>query len=393
MVEDLIRAAQERMAARRVDPHRVRAALPARISRRARTRRYGGLGAIAAAGVAAAAVAVPALALNGGGASIAGSAGSSSAASPAAPVTSGVPASRPASTSAPAQLLFLQPALQYRPTWLPPGLTERLRMASVGDGTPGKFDGVLRTWTNHAIGTDGDAKGGRLELQVSASQDPADPGKDSGEATIDVNGITGYYDPPVAGDDKSYVEWRATPSVVVSVNQIGLGLSKADLLRVARSVRPDSTALRGPLALGWLPPDISLNYAFVGGDSPTSWGAELAGDGVLPATPSRNPARQKMTQSNRNVQVYLGPTTALPPGVSSSGGQRLTVAGHPARLVTRTDVPGMDIVSLVVDLGQGRTLTVMGLGSAQQPFTSAELEKIASHASVTPVDLSWIGTH
>lgn len=364
-LEDLVREAQQRLAERAVHPDRVRAALPARAARRARQRRYGAVGLAAVAAAVVVAVAAPVLALRGG-----------SGGPP--PLQVGA---QPASPTAPAPRLGAAP-LAFRPTWLPTGWTERVRRSSVDTSAHPRLGPVSRMWTTGPVGTDGTGGGNSLSLDSRAATGPADPGANSG-TPVDIGGQRGYLHD--AGG-KSYVEWRTRDGRVVSLQQHGSAVSTSDLLRVARSVRPDTGQLRPPLALGWLPADLSVCSVEVSGDSPTSWFARLDAEVTVPVSPTPDGAAAKMAP--RDIMVTLSPTTTAP-----AGGQRLTVSGHPARLVTRTDIPELNMRYLVVDLGAGRLLTVIAQWPGTNPITQADMVKVAEHASLDPTpDVSWIGT-
>ena len=264
-------------------------------------------------------------------------------------------------------------ALRYRPTWLPAGFTERIRSAqpvSAGNGSPAS---IQRVWTDRPVGTDGTGERSQLVMTLRQASGTDDPLANTG-VEVDINGITGYYH----GSDKSYVEWRADTGTVVTLQQHELHLSQQDLLRIARSVQPDPGQLRVPLHLGWLPDDLHVVSGHVSGDSPTAWIARLSA--------GQQPTSGNSASSQRSITVSLSPTTTAP-----AGGRSLTVNGHPARLVIRTDRP-MDMRYLVIDLNDGRKLTVSGV-SRTDPITDDELIRIAEHTTPSdPVDVTWIAT-
>jgi hypothetical protein len=362
-IEDLVRDAQERFADRAVHPERIRAGLPRRAARRARRRRYGALGVAGIAVAVAAAVVAPVLALGHGS-------GGAKAPGFAAPRQS-APGGPPAATE-------LAPALRYRPGWLPAGLRERIRWVPL-TGEAGASSPAMRTWTAQPVGTNGHGANSTLILSIRPSSAANDPQRNDGVA-VDINGQRGYYHGR-PGEEKSYVEWRAG-ATVLSVSQLRLGLSEADLVKVARSVRPDTGRLRVPLELGWLPSGMSAGFAEVSGDSPTSWYVSVTAEEPQPQ------AGKESKEGPRNISVELSPTTNAP-----SGGERLTVNGRPARLVTRTDIPGLNMKYLVVDLGGGQLLTVTASWPTARPLTRADMVKVAERASpVTPADVAWIGT-
>ena len=355
-IEDLIRAAQQRQAERAHGPDRLLTELPARAARRARRRRYQTLGTVAVAAAVAAALTVPALGLRNG--------------------TSGAPsqpAAQPSSAATAVASTFPPVALRYRPTWLPPGLTERIRSGqpvSAGNGSPAN---MLRVWTDRPVGTDGAGVPAQLVMSMRQASGTNDPLANTG-VEVDINGTVGYYH----ASDKSYVEWRAGADTVVALTQHKLNLSQQDLLRIARSVQPDPAQLLVPLHVGWLPGDMRVITGQVSGDSPAAWMAMLSAQ--------QQPAPGGSASSQRSITVSLSPTTTAP-----AGGRSLTVNGHPARLVIRTDRP-MDMRYVVVDLGDGRKLTVSGVSRAD-PLTDDELIQVAEHAAPSdPVDVAWIAT-
>jgi hypothetical protein len=383
-IEDLVRDTQERFANQAVHPERIRVALPDRAaSKRRRRRRYGAAGIVAAAFAVTAAVTVPALALGGGG----GGGGALSATGAGQQQAAGPRSTSQVATVPGAAAI----ALRYQPTWLPAGLRERVRNMSV-PGT-NKDSTLLRTWTAHSVGSNGDGTSVRLDLTVRRPADATDPQANTG-VRVDINGSTGYYHGAPQGETKSYVEWRAGADAVVSISQVGLHLSEADMLKVARSVKPDPAQMQLPLRLEWLPDGMSLSSAEIGGDSATSWYASLWTQAAAPASLAPKEAKQ----GPRSLSVALRPTASAgyvpqkAPGTPTTGGEQLTVGGHPAQLIPRTDLPGTNMWYLVVHLDNGQLLTVIAEWPDSDPLTKADLVKVAENAvPVTPPDVTWIG--
>jgi hypothetical protein len=378
-LEDLVRAAQERQAERAPHPDRIRSALPARAARLARRRRYGAATAVAAAVAVATAVTVPTLALRGGG-----GAGPQPAAPPSATVA-----------ESPAVPVLAPVGLRFRPTWLPDGLAERIRRVS-GGGTDlvgavgGEATGaVSRIWTPGPVGTDGHGGSTGLTLDARAATAADDPQANTGKP-VDVNGERGYYHGS-RGDQKSYLEWRADAGTVVTIDEHRLGLTESEMVRIARSVRPDPARVQVPLTLGWLPGDLVPLGGEISGDSPTAWLAQLAAvtaPAAGEAAPATPPSGKETKEEPRTITVSLSPTTTAP-----AGGEQVTVGGCPGRLVTRRDLPGANMLYLVVDLGEGRLLTVIGSWPTANPLTRDDLIRVAANA--TPGDAgaaAWIGT-
>ena len=174
-LEDLLRATQQRVADRAPDPDRIRAALPARARRKAR-RRNGALGAVVAAVAVAGALTVPALALKRDNIAV--------------PVQ---PAAPPPASSAPVATTGIAPVpLRYRPTWLPAGLGERSRLASLVSLGEGHLDGVDRTWTSGPLGDTLESKHPSLNLGFRKAKTADEPQANTGKA-VDINGKPGYY--------------------------------------------------------------------------------------------------------------------------------------------------------------------------------------------------------
>jgi hypothetical protein len=204
------------------------------------------------------------------------------------------------------------------------------------------------------------------------------------ETPVDVNGAKGFCHGR-SGEVVSSVVWRVDAHTVIALDQLRMDLSEQTMLRIARSVRPDPAAMRLPLKLEWLPGGMSLDFATFGGDSGTAWYAQLhatAAGGSLTSS-ARKPDKQELL----SISVMLSPTTTAP-----VGGTPLTVGTHPARLVTRTDVQGMNMRYLVVDIGGGKLLTVIGQRPTPDSVSVDDLIRIAQHAALDPApDVSWIG--
>lgn len=417
-IEDLIRQAQAHQAERAVAPDRIRAALPTRAARVARRRRNGTLVAVLGAAAVAVAVILPVAALRDG-------AGGGTL-TPAAP-----PQRSPLEIAEVVpRVVHPLPAapLRYRPTWLPPGVAERSRLASFGTA-PGVLNGTVRSWTRHPVGSDGEAKGPALELQLRnlhpTEKPPTDPV--DGAKPVDINGKAGQY---FATTGKSYVQWPIDATTMLSVSERGLGLAERDLLRVARSVRPDPSQVISPLRFGWLPDGLTLSMVEFAGDSTANWQARISGeedvadppgggtagtpgragatpdgkpggagatpDGVpgapdgagtkdRPGKPTSLPSGKSVKEltAGRHLSVSVGTLTSAP-----AGGDPLIVDGRPARFVTRPSKESpYPLNYLVVELGEGRLLTLFG-----GKVTRDELVAIAEQVDVDPTpDLSWLG--
>ena len=372
--EDLLRQALRQQAERAVDPDRVRAALPARAARRIR-RRYGSLAGGLVAAAALTAFAVPVLSLDDAGSGR----GADGIAAPGPP---------PASASAPtAPGMPDAVAMRYKPTWLPAGLRERARQLAVGPGNP--YDGPVRIWKRAGAPAGFDTGGSRLEFAAIGLKDGNDQFGDEGTA-VDINGRPGRLAGADSSDGKAYVHWLIDPQTVVFIHNVGLDLTRDDLLRIARSVRPDPATVAMPLRFGWLPDGMAPFSARFAGDSATDWQLEVSAlrpPDADPVPPTDKASKEGMDSGERWIYARLGRGTDAP-----DGGESIVVGGRPARVVARpigNGVPG-EQAYVVVPLESGLTLTVF---SIVPDVSRADLEKVAAAVQVGAVpDLSWLGT-
>lgn len=370
MTDDLLRQALQRQADRAPDPDRVRAALPSRAARRTR-RRYGSMAGGLVAAAALAAFAVPVLALD--DAPAPRGAGPAAAMSPSA-------SARDAAPTAPAAV-----GLRYRPTWLPAGLTERSRTVPLGPDFG--YDGPVRIWKRANAGAGFDTGGSRLEFGAVDTENGADQFGDHGQA-VDINGKPGRLS-SASGDGKSSLHWIIDPETVIFIHNVEAGLSDADLLRVARSVQPDPGQVAVPVRFGWLPTGMAPKLAQFAGDSADRWQLELTAYGRKPgAAPTPTSKEEKTEDPDRGIYVRLGRTTDAP-----DGGESITVAGRPARIVVREiegpkPVPGQHAY-VVVELASGLKLTVF---SVLPDVSRDDLIATAAAIEIGPApDLSWLG--
>jgi hypothetical protein len=388
-LEELTRAAPQRRANDAVPADRVRAALPRRAVVRRNRRRSGTFAIGAAAAAVAGALIIPTVLVgHHGGGRPTGS----------APGVVAAPPNQPGPSQVPTELTVAGP------TWLPPGLTERARQTN-GSGVK---QTIVRTWSDSVVGTDG-AGGHGLRVTTDRSSPSDYPGTGGGKA-VDINGVTGYYTGPVSGDDKSLLAWRTNAKTVVTIEQVDLSLSEAQLLHIARSFTAQVSIGLTPLTLGWVPDHMTFTGTEVSGDSPTKYLAEVTLEAVPPsgAPGTRTPAtadpdlkapmssagasalgeeqRKESKTGPDSLSVMVSPTTLAP-----AGGTPTTVNGHPARLITRTDL-GMDMHGwyLVVTLAPHQYLTILAI-SAQTDLGS-QLTRVAENVTVQDGVANWIGT-
>ncbi|BCJ39461.1 hypothetical protein GCM10010168_62910 [Actinoplanes ianthinogenes] len=369
-IEDLIRSAQEIQADRALPADRIRAALPQRAATVRRRQRFGMLGAAVAAAAVAAAVAVPALVLRGPEPATTSTVAAAPSTAPADPSPSATTAGLPA-----------QVALGYKPTWAPPGLSEHIRQYGTAEAGDPFGPTLMRFWTKQ-VGT-GDpqsADGPQLLLYVRTQVSGEGRLAPDGGKKVDVNGAPGYYH-----DDggKSYVDWAINEHTVLSLATVHYDLGKADLLRMARSVRPDPGVTATPLTLRWLPEGWSSNFVTVSGDTEQTWRASVLAGKVVPATGHDKNGKDKKAGADGQLSVTVGSGTDAP-----DGGEKLTVGGHPARHPKRSEPFAQSMLYLVVDLGGGRQMTLIGEGAG---ITLDDLTKIAEQAEISKSAPDWIG--
>ena len=369
-IEELIRATQARQADRAVPAEQIRSALPRRVARAGRRRRLGRLGAVVAAAAVAAAITIPALTLRHNDTSQTTAPGDHSIASGAG---------GPQPTSGPAQ--FQDFRLGYRPTWVPPGYAEHIRSATAAD-PPDQFGPTLmRVWKKQ-VGP-GDPWGGpELTLYVRTAVTDLGTAIDTSGQTVDINGNRGYYS-AAPGDRKSSVAWSLSAHTLLMLTASHLVIPQQDLLRMARTVKPDPGPVAVPVHLRWLPAGWATTGVTVSGASAATWRGEVVAGTTAPE-PTTD-AQLKTGQGNTSsgsLSVVVGGTTDAP-----AGGATLSVGGHPARHPVRTDQAGKTLTYLVVDLGQGRLMTLVGDGA----ISLNELAKVAEQAQITPTGLDWLG--
>jgi hypothetical protein len=277
--------------------------------------------------------------------------------------------------------------LRYSPTWVPPGLREVSRTATLDLAHPT----LVRTWTTDGRDPYGVANNGRLQLNLHGK----DAGRRSGEP-VDISGRLGFYNgapqgrggeavPAFGPGRSSSVVWMPDDETVLVLSDTDLRLPREDMLRMARSVRPDPGRLASPLQAGWMPDDMVLTYLEMVGDSSASWQFQLTyyqrissvGTGV-------GDADSDAKLNGLTLQLWIGPTAP-----ARTGGAAITVNGRPARLVSQRRVAHpRDVAHVVIDFGLGTPVTVTGIG----PWDHADLVRIAENLEVRGLpDLSWLG--
>jgi hypothetical protein len=205
---------------------------------------------------------------------------------------------------------------------------------------------------------------------------------------VDITGSDGYVEGyPARHVSRASVVWSPAPNTVLSLLAYRLTISEQDLLRAARSVRPDPGGFTVPIRLGTLPSGWASDKFSVSGAAPDTWRAAID-------VRRRTGSPRKGAGAEADLSVAVGTVTEAPPG-----GDSLTVSGHPARhvvpapLMVAGGLPGVEKPAanqptyLVVDLGNGRLLTLIEHGG----LTRDDLRAIAEDVEITPGDLNWIG--
>jgi hypothetical protein len=268
----------------------------------------------------------------------------------------------------------------YAPSWLPDGYQEEGRLV-----VEQRLGGMVeRTWSSPASRqSDTDHVYG-LSVKVLPDDGPpptCTPSRFTDE--VDVNGNRGTYDRIT-----HEVCFGPDPGTRVIVDG-GMSMEQADLLRIARSVRPVVGLVTMPLWPG--------------------------GNHLTPLRTTdlrRNPAQRwvcsldfehRSTDPLVNVEIKLG-TAVYPP----AGGDPVRVRGRTGRHIATVEHipargPNTDVGPekpqtkyedhVAVDLGNALWLVVTYMGIDAPPPPVATLVQIADEAGVRAVDLSWLGSH
>jgi hypothetical protein len=272
----------------------------------------------------------------------------------------------------------------YGPSWLPAGFEEESRRVYPPQSAEKRaWDyRVDRTWSSPASRqTDADTLYG-LRVEVFRYRKP--PACFSGNFTdnVDVNGNPAIYD-RLAHD----VCFVPDPLTLVKVDG-DESMDEADLLRIARSVRPVAGHVIMPVWTGksHLP---ELFLIDLHGNPDGRWQCSLRFESEF--------------GNARTYRIELG-TAIWPP----AGGAAVRVRGRSGRHIATVEHipargPNTDVGSdkpvtkyedhLVVDLGYARWLTVTYTGFDMEPPPVATLLQIADEIGVRAVDLSWLGSH
>lgn len=249
--------------------------------------------------------------------------------------------------------------LRFGPTWLPGGLTELSR----------EYGAPVRQW---ALAPDNFSGNWQLLDLRPAFNCPnyRDP--------VDIDGRPGWFR---EGRHVLYLRgvcWQFDRHTHLELNTTLRTLTRDDLIRIARSVRPAAGTTSFPISV---PSDAPRPFGLgadpgwrrITGRSPTDW----------TATVSWSPGSRYRGQ---RLEITAGPTTKAP-----DGGQLKTVRGRPARYLLDNDSPAGSSAYLVVDLGTHRYLTIQ---VDTYPPSEVAFFTLAMIAEETAVNLSrqpWIG--
>ncbi|MGI5182788.1 hypothetical protein ACQEVZ_41685 [Dactylosporangium sp. CA-152071] len=337
-LETLVRRLQEQRADAAPDPDRLRGALPALIARRRTTRT-----------VVAAVAAVIVLAL-------------------AVPVTLAATGRRqagpPAASPGPAATPGI--ALRYGPTWVPDGYRERRRGGVVVDQETG--GAVFRRWTDGPMVGQFQPSVRYLELEIVEM--PARPGP-TPDGAVDINGVPGTVFVGEAPDSRAVVTWQIDATHFARV-QSSPAISQDDILRVARSVRPDPAVFSPPVRQGRPGPLPSGKYDMIA-DNTRHWDAtSIMLDVVAPLL---------------SLKATVGPAFDVP-----EGGDPVHVRGATGRIAAIAP-PASNLswtLTLVVTLPDGRLLTVESNVDGDSPATREALVRAADGLVIDLApDVSW----
>jgi hypothetical protein len=349
-VEDVLRAALHRQADRAAPPGRVLAGMRNRA--RIRRRRTGIAAAASALAVAGTAVAVPFIASSGTG-----------------PPTTNTTVQPGSTTSTPGVRPTRVP-VRFLPTWLPDGVdgvetgvSTRPTMVERHGGIRyfGDVGMISLNWVGGHMGMIGDME------------------------TVQINGAAGKHS--VQGGFR-YLQWRPEPGTTIQLT-VREAVGKQDALRIANSVRPSAVVVEVPMELGWIPADLDRT----GGQVHVAGTAvELAVDAGMTSrstgsqgstSTAEPPPSQVRLEPARSLSATVAPTTDAP-----AGGEPVTVNGRPGRYLEvpeQSELRGIGPTCyLVVELGDGRTLTVVGKSVNVPVWTRADLLRVAEAVRVGP---------
>jgi len=259
--------------------------------------------------------------------------------------------------------------LRYRPTWLPEGLVEQARAATLRGGRP---DYQYRRWEDPGPRPSAwppprdetpDAPTVVLELG------PADTVVAAGSWTpVTINGVAGRVSPAV--DPSPGVVWPVDAGLNLRVSVSGVPDPLTVALRVARSVQGDLAAIvESPFTFGWLPAGII--------------GEERAS--VIAAGDRSGYVVGLEIDRERQTLVRVVNGTGVVDMVPDGGGP-VTVRGRPGLGAVNPD--GASWVSAVDEFGQ----RIFATGLVSAGLGLPDLVRVVEELTVNlGPDLGWMG--
>lgn len=257
--------------------------------------------------------------------------------------------------------------LRFGPGWLPGGLYESARYAYVTEVS----QRVERTWVpDRFLGPVVDARGAPVVPHLTITVEHQAPDLvQLDDALADTVGVRGGFQTFAAG--VSGFSWTAAPGVDLRVTQTGeLGLDRATMLRIARSMQPVADSFTFPLQARSLPVGLS---------------ADTRGTSVAAAIhPHRSGGWEGWVDWRLAVQVAVGdrPSAEVP-----RGGTPLLIEGREARYAVRPLGGGSSRVFVVLERRPGTVVTVSTWQHDANPADLDVLKRIAT--SVERVPVSW----
>jgi hypothetical protein len=170
--------------------------------------------------------------------------------------------------------------LQFRPTWLPPGLHEAATQATF-DNTS-----AVRTYVRGDVDPEaGGADTLTITVTVDAEVGPPGYGVLAQPVLPEDTSVGSFQDPP-----SHWLSWTPVSGVRVDVLATNLQVTDAQLERIVANLVPDDTRRTIPLRIGWLPEEATPTGALVpaaGSRSRTTVTADGLEVTVAAATPAR----------------------------------------------------------------------------------------------------------
>ncbi|GAA0912368.1 hypothetical protein [Virgisporangium aurantiacum] len=254
--------------------------------------------------------------------------------------------------------------LRFGPSWLPDGLTELGR----------EYGAPVRQWALEPFELS--ARWQTLDLRPPLNGLGSCPFQ---RDPVDINGRPGWFREGSSAQDLRGVCWQFDRHTYLQLDTTLPTLTRKDLIRIARSVRPAAGTFSFPISV---PPDALRPFGLdtdpglkrITGRSSTDW------------TASGYWSPGSRYKPRPVLKITVGPATEAP-----DGGQPRTVRGRPARYVLDYDSPAGNSSYLVIDLGARHYLTIQ---ADTDPPSEVAFFDLAAVAERTTVDLSrqrWIG--